>query len=78
MTSREFLTRSNGEDKRSSKGKRGGRVGWYHGYSVRVEGMAYGEKGLVSKSKNGVLDGGIPIEGNIGGVEVFVIDKFSC
>ena len=36
------------------------------------------QKGLVNKSKNGVLDGGIPIEDNIGGVEVFVIDKFSC
>lgn len=30
----------------------GRRVGWHHGYSVRLKSMVCGEKGLHSKNKN--------------------------
>ena len=78
MSNGEVLARSNGEDERGCKGKKGGRVCTFHWYLKRVKGTAYGEESLVSESDNGVLNGGIPIELHICGVEVSVVDKFSC
>lgn len=77
MTSGEALTGSNGEDEGGCKGKKSGRVRRFHGYSVRVKGASYGEEGLVGKSKDGVLDGGINGEDYVGGIEVSVVHKFS-
>lgn len=83
MSHGEVLAGSNGEDERGCKGKKGGRravviVRLLHRNTLRVKGTAYGEESLVSESKNGFFDGCISIELCVGGVEVSVIDKFSC
>lgn len=45
---------------------------------MRVKGTPYGEESLVCEFENRVFYGGIPIEFYVGGVEVSVVDKFSC
>lgn len=78
MSNREVLTRRNRKDERGCKGKKGGRkVAFFHWYFLRVKGTPYGEESLVCKSENRVLNGGITEKFDVGGVEVYVVDKFS-